>query len=169
MTRTQAPKVWAQDEIPPPPPLAAGYELSTAPPAAEEYLRLREIGGLGAKSLEGARIGLANSLYCVTIRREGRLVSMCRVVGDGGCHYAVVDAVTDPAHRSMGFGALTISMVRDWFYETAPDGAYCFAITTLTAFVAPLGYAPVEPDYRGVFLWKPMSGETLADGPREGP
>ncbi|MDF5607406.1 GNAT family N-acetyltransferase, partial [Vibrio parahaemolyticus] len=52
-------------------------------PSPEEYCEMRVKAGLSPKSLQAAEIGLPNSLYGVSIRDEGALIAMGRVVGDG--------------------------------------------------------------------------------------
>ena len=66
-------------------------------PTVEEYLTLRKLGGLSAKSKDGAKTGLKNSFYSVTIRDNNKLIGMGRIVGDGGTVFQVVDIVVDPA------------------------------------------------------------------------
>ena len=66
-------------------------------PTVEEYLTLRKLGSLSAKSKDGAKTGLKNSFYSVTIRDNNKLIGMGRIVGDGGTVFQVVDIVVDPA------------------------------------------------------------------------
>lgn len=65
-------------------------------PEIEEYRNLRVLCGLASRSAEAASSGLPNSLYSTTIRDDGMLIAMGRVVGDGGCNFAVVDIAVHP-------------------------------------------------------------------------
>ncbi len=73
-------------------------------PSPEEYVALRAACGLGPRSVEAARTGLPNSLFGLTVRKDGLLIAMGRVVGDGGCFAELVDIAVHPDHRGNGLG-----------------------------------------------------------------
>ncbi|AKU54279.1 Attachment to host cells and virulence [Vibrio parahaemolyticus] len=73
-------------------------------PSPEEYCEMRVKAGLSPKSLQAAEIGLPNSLYGVSIRDEGALIAMGRVVGDGACNFEIVDVAVDPDYQGNGLG-----------------------------------------------------------------
>ncbi|MFD7666241.1 hypothetical protein [Streptomyces sp. NPDC059788] len=50
---------------------ANGYEVRPGVPTADTYRWLRRATGLGAKSAEGAAIGLPNTWYGVTVHATG--------------------------------------------------------------------------------------------------
>lgn len=79
-----------------------GLDWSEAPPDPAEYLALRAAVGLGARTEEAARRGLAGGLHAVTVRDGGRLVGMGRIVGDGGAFAQVVDVAVAGTHRRHG-------------------------------------------------------------------
>ena len=52
-------------------------------PRSSDYRRLREITGLSPKSAAAAARGLPNTLFAVVVERDGQVVGMGRLVGDG--------------------------------------------------------------------------------------
>jgi GNAT superfamily N-acetyltransferase len=103
---------------------ASGYELATATPSPEDYLRLRVAAGLSAKDPEGAVTGLANSWHSVIVRHDGEIVGMGRVVGDGGLFFLVVDIAVDPAHQGRGLGKAIMAALTGRLREAAPSKAH---------------------------------------------
>ena len=66
-------------------------EIIHTPPSPEEYIDLRIAAGLSSKDKQAAAIALKNSIFAVSLREDGRLIGMGRIIGDGGCFYQVVD------------------------------------------------------------------------------
>lgn len=97
-----------------------GYE----PPEAEEYVNLRLKAGLSGKDVEASRRGLKNSLFAVTIRLDGELIGMGRVIGDGGCMFHVVDIAVSPERQGQGLGKKIMSEVTAYLDRHATKGAY---------------------------------------------
>lgn len=78
--------------------------IEHAPPAAVEYLALRQIAGLSPMSREGAEIGLPRSLFAVCLREADVLIGMGRVIGDGGCFFkwSILQCILIFRGRAMG-------------------------------------------------------------------
>lgn len=73
------------------------------------YQSFRIQSGLSPKSMEAAEIGMKNSLCCVTVLdtdKEGAIVGMGRLVGDGACHCQDVDICVLPEYQKKGVGKL---------------------------------------------------------------
>jgi len=97
----------------------AVYELV----APEVYIKLRTESGLSPKTMEAAKIGLANSLCCVVIidtENDGEAIGMGRIVGDGACHCQVVDICVLPAHQKKGLGKLIMTKLKEFIDESLP-------------------------------------------------
>ena len=75
--------------------------LAEAVPTVGEYCALRILTGLSAMDPDAAVDALPRSLHAVTLRHDGRLVGMGRVVGDG-LHVQVVDIAVHPDVQGQG-------------------------------------------------------------------
>ncbi len=105
-------------------PGADGYDLLTGVPEVADYCRLRRISGLSEKTEQAAAIGLANSWYGVRIVKDGAVVGMGRVIGDGGCFFQVCDIAVDPAHQGRGLGRRIMAAIVAHLHAHAPKSAY---------------------------------------------
>jgi GNAT superfamily N-acetyltransferase len=100
------------------------YVQSTDLPGVLEYCRLRDRCALSPKTAEAAELGLPNSLFSTTIRLDGEIIAMGRVVGDGGCNFEVVDVAVHPDHQQQGLGTRIMQAIKDWLDDNAPETAY---------------------------------------------
>lgn len=126
------------------------YTIEECVPGAEEYCALRVKAGLSKKSLQAALIGLPNSLYGVTIRENGTLIAMGRVVGDGACNFEVVDIAVDPAYQGQGLGRQVMDAVDAYLSSVALEGSYVSMIADKPGFYEKLGYTLVSPASQGM-------------------
>ncbi len=83
-------------------------------------MRLRRVAGLSGFSEEGARKGLAATLFGVSLVQGETVIGMGRVIGDGGCFLQVVDIAVDPAHQGKGLGKLIMKSLTE-FIDSLPD------------------------------------------------
>ncbi|CAH8772801.1 GNAT family N-acetyltransferase [Paenibacillus dendritiformis] len=93
-------------------------------PSPEEYVAIRTAAGLSSKSLEGAAVGLQNSCFTVTLRQDGKLIGMGRIIGDGGCFFQVVDICVMPSHQGQGWGKTIMTEISRYLDENAPKQSY---------------------------------------------
>lgn len=128
--------------------------LSREIPGEEEYLALRAAAGLSAMSPEGARLGLPASWCAVCLRREGELVGMGRVVGDGGLFLFVVDIAVAPAWQGQGLGRRIMQALMDEVHERAPSRTMVGLIADGTAhkLYEKFGFRLVAPGAHGMLL-----------------
>lgn len=103
---------------------ADGYTLLTGAPGVADYCRLRRISGLSEKTEDAAAIGLAHSWFGVRIVKDGTVVGMGRVIGDGGCFFQVCDIAVDPAHQGRGLGKRIMAAIVEHLHAHAPKSAY---------------------------------------------
>ena len=75
------------------------YEQNEELPSIDEYMELRVRCGLSPKTREAATVGLRNTLFATSIRGGGHLVGMGRLIGNGGCHFQIVDVAVLPIHQ----------------------------------------------------------------------
>lgn len=93
-------------------------------PDVDDYRRLRLAAGMTPKSEEAARRGLPNTLHGVSLLRDGELVGMGRVIGDGGCFFIVADIAVVPEWQGRGLGRRIMAALDAWLQANVPDSAY---------------------------------------------
>jgi ribosomal protein S18 acetylase RimI-like enzyme len=100
------------------------YTLLPGVPPVEVYQELRVVSGLSPKTVEAATIALPNTWYGVVVRYLGQPVGMGRVIGDGGCHFQIVDICVRPEHQGRGLGRRIMAALTQELEQRAPDSAY---------------------------------------------
>ncbi|NOH24674.1 GNAT family N-acetyltransferase [Vibrio europaeus] len=126
------------------------FKYEEVTPTAAEFCELRVAAGLSTKSLKAAQIALPNSLYAISIRKEGVLIAMGRVVGDGACNFEVVDVAVDPNYQGMGLGKRVMEYIDKYLSSVALEGSYVSMIADEPAFYEKLGYRLVSPSCQGM-------------------
>ncbi|MDS0294410.1 GNAT family N-acetyltransferase [Halogeometricum luteum] len=142
------------------------YELVRGTPDPETFCALREAAGLSARSLEGARRGLPNTLFGVRAERRGEVVGMARVVGDGGTVYEIVDVAVDPAHQGRGLGSAMVEELVGYLDREAPPRAYVSLLADVEGFYERWGFERTAPGSRGMFRRVDADGR-FSDGGSE--
>ena len=133
-----------------------GYSILHATPSNADYRRLRQEAGMSPKTAEAAARGLPNSLFAVQVKHGGETVGIGRVIGDGGCHYQVVDIAVLPAHQGRGLGKAIMGEIAAWIESEVPDSGYVSLIADgeAHALYAQFGFAPTAPRSIGMALVK---------------
>ncbi|MDK2595037.1 GNAT family N-acetyltransferase [Pseudoalteromonas obscura] len=126
------------------------YTIEEQIPTPQEYCDLRVTAGLSAKSLKAAEIGLPNTLYGVSIRKEGLLIGMGRVVGDGACNFEIVDVAVDPKYQGQGLGREVMTFIDRYLASVVLEGSYVSMIADEPEFYEKLGYRQVAPKSQGM-------------------
>ena len=93
-------------------------------PAVDEYRALRVAAGLSPFSEVAAERGLGGTLFAATIRRDGELIAMGRLVGDGGCFFQVVDIAVRPDCQGRGLGTRIMTAIMNHIDAELPVSAY---------------------------------------------
>ena len=102
----------------------SGYDVRPGVPSSETFRHLRVACGLSPKSAEAAALGLPNTWHGVVVEHDGQTVGMGRVIGDGGCHFQVVDICVLPEHQGRGLGKRIMRELTDELTRRAPESAY---------------------------------------------
>ena len=115
-------------------------------PGIDDYRRMRASTGLAAKSAEASARGLANTTYGVSLLRDGNVVGMGRIVGDGGCFHFVVDIAVDPQLQGRGLGKRIMDALDAWLRANAEPTAHVslFADGNARHLYARYGFAQSE-------------------------
>ncbi|KGQ19623.1 N-acetyltransferase [Lysobacter dokdonensis DS-58] len=93
-------------------------------PGVEDYLRLRKAAGMHSFSQACAVRGLPKTVYGVHLSRDGEVVAMGRVVGDGGCFFLIVDIAVAPELQGQGLGKRIMGALDAWLRANVPPSAY---------------------------------------------
>ena len=125
---------------------AGAIELVERFPGIADYRRLREATGLSPKSEPAAERGLANTTYGVSLLRDGEVVGMGRIVGDGGCFHFVVDIAVVPVLQGQGLGKRIMDALDAWLHTHAEPTAHVslFADGDAKHLYARYGFAQSE-------------------------
>ena len=104
--------------------MTADIELVERFPGVDDYRRLRLAAGMTPKSEEAARRALPNTLHGVSLLRDGEVVGMGRVIGDGGCFFVVVDIAVVPELQGRRLGRRIMGALDAWLRANVPESAY---------------------------------------------
>jgi len=130
------------------------YLIRQSAPSVADYRRLRTGSGLNDKSDEAAGLGLAGSWYAITItaRASGEPIGMGRIVGDGGCHFQIVDVCVLPEHQGRGLGHRIMQELTTELERRAPATAYVSLIADGDAqhLYRKFGFVDTAPDSIGM-------------------
>ncbi len=125
---------------------------SDTPPDPAEYVALRTACGLGRRTEEAARIGLANGLFCAALREDGRVVAMARIIGDGGCFTQLVDVMVRPDRQGRGHGTEALTRALAWAEANLPPTCLVglHAAPGVEPFYAARGFRPLTGMVRNI-------------------
>ena len=98
--------------------MSPAITLTSKPPVTKAFKALRDSAGWGEISLAQAELALAQSLASVSAYKNGRLIAMARLIGDGVLNAYIQDVVVAENHRGQGIGRailtwLIVDMRRD--------------------------------------------------------
>ncbi len=113
--------------------METGIEIIHKPPSPQEYIDLRIAAGLSPKDKQAASIALEHSIFAVSLRQNGKLIGMGRIIGDGGCFFQIVDIAVSPDMQGLGLGSLIMETLTDYLNNHLPSGAYVSLIADIPA------------------------------------
>ena len=99
------------------------YIIANESPTVDEFVELRRRVGWGETDVLMAKSSLANSLFHVVVRLEGRLIAMGRVIGDGAMYFYIQDVVVSPEYQNQGLGNLLMDRIEAYLSIAAVKGA----------------------------------------------
>jgi ribosomal protein S18 acetylase RimI-like enzyme len=101
----------------------ADCQVIEALPSPAGYNHLRALVGWGTYAEEVIAQALPRSLYSVCAYRDGELVGMARVIGDGGLVYYVQDVIVVPVCQRQGIGTRMMDQVMGYIRAHAGPNA----------------------------------------------
>jgi ribosomal protein S18 acetylase RimI-like enzyme len=118
------------------------YELSFQSPTVPEYLAMRCKVDLGEVDPALAQQALEASLFHVTIRDQGKLIAMARVVGDGALYFYIQDVAVGPDYQNQGLGDALMLKLEAFLSGVTQKGATIglLAAKNKESFYARYGY-----------------------------
>lgn len=105
---------------------------------------------MGERTLAAAEAGLGNECAAVTIRHDGELVGMGRIVGDGATVFQAVDIAVAPEYQGRGLGRRVMEELVSWLETNAPPSAYINLIASEPGFYERFGFESSAPELVGM-------------------
>ncbi len=100
------------------------YTLKQELPDLDEWLNLRRLVGWHVYERTSAQAGLSHSLFGVcAYAKDGTLVGMARVIGDGGTCYYIQDVIVHPDWQGLGIGKAVLGSVMEYILSHAQKGS----------------------------------------------
>jgi len=127
-------------------------EISHSPPSAEEYRSLMRSVGFRVFPAAVAAESLKRSCHAVTLRKDGVLIGMGRIVGDGVCFVEIVDVVVDPVHQGKGLAKIVMDALMSYATTQLAEGAFVYLSAHVPAdwLYAQYGFEATAPDAVGM-------------------
>ncbi|WP_433774796.1 GNAT family N-acetyltransferase [Bacillus wiedmannii] len=130
------------------------YEIKHNIPTLEEYKYLCDsVGWTDYMNFEVVETSLQNSIYCITVNDNNRIVGMGRIVGDGAIYFYIQDIVVHPDYQKNGIGKEIMNTLVEYLNQNAPDKAFVglFASQGKTSFYEKYDFKDYSPNMTGMF------------------
>ncbi|WP_088293545.1 GNAT family N-acetyltransferase [Bacillus mycoides] len=130
------------------------YEFKHNIPTLEEYKYLCEsVGWANYMNFEVVETSLKNSIHCITVKDNEKIVGMGRIVGDGSIYFYIQDIVVHPDYQKHGIGKEIMHLLVAYLNENAPDKAFVglFASQGKESFYEKYDFKDYSPNMTGMF------------------
>ncbi|WP_308530760.1 GNAT family N-acetyltransferase [uncultured Paenibacillus sp.] len=105
--------------------MSTEYTVIHRVPTLEEYIRLcTAVGWKEFMNFEVAEKSLRQSIFGVVVERNGEVIGMGRIVGDGQIYFYIQDVAVDPDHQGQGVGRWMMGALMNYLKENAPEKAF---------------------------------------------
>ena len=126
-------------------------------PTPEEYNQLRQSVGWGIYERDVILQALPSSLYCVCIVKDGEIIGMARIIGDGGIAFYIQDVIVKPDYQRQGIGTQLMDKIMEYIHIHANNNSVIglMAAKGKEPFYTRYGFT-VRPDDRlgsGMTMW----------------
>ena len=133
------------------------YQIIEKLPAPEDYNQLRQSVGWGTYEFDLIEQALPNSLYFVCAVKDGEIIGMARIIGDGGIAYYIQDVIVKPGYQRQGVGTQLMNKIMEYINKHANNNSVIglMAAKNKEPFYVRYGFA-VRPDDKtgsGMTLW----------------
>ena len=121
---------------------------------AEEFIELWESVWDGAPTFEQVELGLKNTLFCVSVWDDDKVIGMARMIGDLGLDYYIKDVVVRPEYQGRGIGRMLISELLKFINDNGIPGTEIFvelcAMPDKIPFYEKFGFSANEAQRRRI-------------------
>lgn len=97
--------------------------VSERKPSIEEYIYLRNSVDWRVLQHDKIEKGLNNSIYCVCIEDQDKIIGFGRIVGDGGTVFYIQDVIVIPSYQKQQIGTLIMEKIMDYINKNCVDGS----------------------------------------------
>ena len=99
-------------------------------PSIEEYRKLTDaVGWSGFTNLESVAKSLPQSLFSIVAEKDGELIGLTRVGGDGAVFFYIMDVAVLPEMQGRGIGTALMDAAVEYINAHAPEGALTYLFT----------------------------------------
>jgi ribosomal protein S18 acetylase RimI-like enzyme len=133
------------------------YQIIEKLPAPEDYNQLRQLVGWGTYERDVIEQYLPNSLYFVCAVKDGEIIGMARIIGDGGIAFYIQDVIVKPDYQRQGIGTQLMDKIMGYIRIHANNNSVIglMAARGKEQFYTRYGFA-VRPDDKtgsGMTMW----------------
>jgi ribosomal protein S18 acetylase RimI-like enzyme len=117
-------------------------QLEYRPPTVSEYHNLRKSVGWWRTEEACTEAALNNSLFSVVAVKDGDMIGLGRIIGDGGLYFYIQDLIVHPTHQRMGIGKKLMAELMTHLKANAKPGAFIglMAAAGLTKYYELFGF-----------------------------
>ena len=111
-------------------------------PTVDEFRALRRAAGWFVPEAQAVPEALKNSLAAVCVEKDGHIIGVGRVGGDGALCFYVQDVMVLPEHQRKGYGTMIMDALMEWIHKTAKPTAVIglFSARGMEQFYARYGF-----------------------------
>ena len=99
-------------------------------PTIDEYHALRDMVGWGVPEASATRESIENAQFSVCLEKDGKLVGLGRVVGDGGLYFYIQDVIVAEEYRGLGYATMIMDEVMEYLKAHAKTGSFVGLFST---------------------------------------
>lgn len=125
-------------------------------PSVKEFQLLRNSTEWDKLSDEIVSGGLNDTLFCVSVFHNEKIVGMGRLIGDGHIYFYIQDLIVLPAYQKLGIGKSIMSRIEEFLDRSAPQNAFIglMAAKGTKEFYKKFNYEIRDIDKPGMFKIK---------------
>ncbi|TLG73011.1 GNAT family N-acetyltransferase [Culicoidibacter larvae] len=88
---------------------------------------------MGEKKLDKVEVALANTMFCVCLYEDSKLIGFGRIVGDGAITLVVSDIMVAKDYQGQGLGKVIMQHIDDYLRSHFDNDAFVSLLATVPA------------------------------------